>query len=129
MKGFVLLAALVTMVPFGAGPVGASHEGNASTPCCAASDGLACDEVGTPTNRRGCAEDPTGQSGDSMAGGCIGGTAEPEEGGPWGCLCLTEGVCLAGKAPSPALPVTPEECSRVAVEACCAADACHSVEE
>lgn len=128
MKGFVPLAALLAAVWFGAGPAGASHENNASSACCAPSDGFACDEVGTPMNRRGCAEDPTGMSGDSLAGGCLGGTLEPEEGGRWGCLCLADGLCLAGKAPSPALPVTPEECSRSAVEACCAAGVCHSVE-
>jgi hypothetical protein len=119
----VYLGAIAVLLLLGSGEAGATHEG-ASTPCCAANSGSACDEANTPEdfltlNPKGCLEDGATNS-------CAGGSANPNEHGVAGCTCVA-GICTVGDSSTMETPhpATAEECTARSVAVCCAAGACH----
>jgi hypothetical protein len=120
--GLVAFAALVLL--FAYGDASASHQG-ATSPCC---QGYDLDNNPTTPNKA-CNEDavgvPDGSGCQENGGSCIGGAAGP--GGIRGCICVGP-ACVSGPVP-PGGPTdvgtTPAACTKNAVTACCAANACH----
>jgi hypothetical protein len=136
MRTTVAASLVAAMLVFGAALAGA-----AESPCCAAFNGMACNQAGVDTGAPGCAE---GGRMNCIGGGPVAGQDPREQSAAGGCICLSFGPGAQGcisdgstggfltrEQPDPSTqsshPGGTYACTRDAVVGCMAAGTAHAV--